>query len=126
MNGATPHEFEGRVEVRKNNGQWSSLSSEHWALGTSLVVCRMLNYSYIEGISSDNVKGSGAMYPYWPDCDGYETSIEQCRQYPVSGNHSKYQGFMLRCGNPRSGKIGMQCFMGNSCPVPVQHDIFHT
>jgi len=101
MDGKTAHD--GRVEVRKNNGQWSTVCDQYWDLREAYVVCHMLNYSKAVSAGTANVKGSGPIYPNWLGCYGHETSIELCDQYSVSCDHSKDAAVV--CGNLTSGKI---------------------
>jgi len=95
MDGKPAHD--GRVEVRTNNGQWSTICNTNWDLRDAYVVCRMLNYSKAVSAGTANVKGSGFIYPNWLYCEGYETSIEQCGQYSVSCDHSRDAAVV--CGN---------------------------
>ncbi|KAK3704226.1 hypothetical protein QZH41_007849 [Actinostola sp. cb2023] len=95
MDGKTTHD--GRVEVRTNNGQWSTICNYQWDLRDAYVVCHMLNYSKAVSADTANVKGSGPIYPKWLDCYGHETSIEQCSQGSVSCDHS--QDAAVVCGN---------------------------
>ncbi|KAK3704224.1 hypothetical protein QZH41_007844 [Actinostola sp. cb2023] len=95
MDGKTAHD--GRVEVRTNNGQWSTICNYQWDLRDAYVVCHMLNYSKAVSAGTANVKGSGPIYPNWLDCYGHETSIEQCSQGSVSCEHS--QDAAIVCGN---------------------------
>jgi len=99
MDGKIAHD--GRVEVRTNNGQWSTICNEYWDLLDAYVVCRMLNYSKAVSADTANVKGSGAIYPNWLDCYGHETSIEQCSQGSVSCDHSSDAAVV--CGNLTPG-----------------------
>ncbi|KAK3719581.1 hypothetical protein QZH41_019021, partial [Actinostola sp. cb2023] len=97
IDGKTAHD--GRVEVRTNNGQWSTVCNSQWDILDAYVVCRMLNYLKAVSAGTTNVKGSlsGPIYPKRLYCHGYETSIEQCRQVSAfcvnSGNS------VVVCGN---------------------------
>jgi len=100
MDGKTAHD--GRVEVRTNNGQWSTICNVGWDILEAYVVCHMLNYSKAVSAGTANVKGSGPIYPKYLDCYGHETSIEQCSQYSVSCDHSRDAAVV--CGNLTPGK----------------------
>ena len=100
MDSKTAHD--GRVEVRRNNRQWSTICNKYWDLLDAYVVCHMLNYSKAVSAGTANVKGSGPIYPKYLSCDGHETSIEQCYQYSVSCDHSRDAAVV--CGNLTSGK----------------------
>jgi len=95
MDGKTAHD--GRVEVRTNNGQWSTVCNKYWDLRDVYVVCHMLNYSKAVSAGTANVKGSGPIFPKWVDCYGHETSIAQCGQGSASCDHS--QDVAVVCGN---------------------------
>jgi len=95
MGGKTAHD--GRVEVRKNNVQWSTICNKYWDLLDAYVVCRMLNYLKAVSAGTASVKGSGPIYPKLVDCYGYETSIEQCYQESFSCDHSSDAAVV--CGN---------------------------
>jgi len=103
MDGTTAHD--GRVEVRKNNGQWSSISCiEYWDIRCAYVVCHMLNYTKAVSTGTANVKGSGPIVSKLVYCDGNEISIEQCYHQTVSGcDHS--HDVAVVCGNLTSGKV---------------------
>jgi len=101
MDGKTA--YHGRVEVRTNNGQWSTICNHNWDLREAYVVCRMLNYSKAVSAGTANVKGSGHIYPKYLGCYGHETAIEQCRQRYVICDHSSDAAVV--CGNSlTSGK----------------------
>jgi len=100
MDGKTAHD--GRVEVRKDNGQWSTICNKGWDILEAYVVCHMLNYSKAVSARTANIKGSGPIYPKYLDCYGHETSIEQCSQYSVSCDHSDDAAVV--CGYLTSGK----------------------
>ena len=57
MNGKTPHD--GRVEVRKDNRNWSTICNLNWGLREAYVVCRMLNYTRAVSFGTAKVKGTG-------------------------------------------------------------------
>ncbi|KAK3719601.1 hypothetical protein QZH41_015736, partial [Actinostola sp. cb2023] len=87
MDGKTAHD--GRVEVKKNNGQWSTICDDNWDILDAYVVCRMLNYSKAVSVGTAKVKRSGPIYRKWLNCYGNETSIEQCFQWSVRCDHSR-------------------------------------
>jgi len=103
MDGTTAHD--GRVEMRKNNGQWSTICNKYWgSLNGAYVVCHMLNYSKAVSAGTANVKGSGPIVSNL-SCYGYEISIEQCyRDRSPSGCDHRHD-LAVVCENLTSGKV---------------------
>ncbi|GAB1603362.1 scavenger receptor cysteine-rich type 1 protein M130-like, partial [Argonauta hians] len=68
----------GRVELFYN-GHWGSVCNKSWDRNDALVICRMLGYSDGHAISGKRFgKGSGKVWLDDVQCDGSESSIEEC------------------------------------------------
>ncbi|CAI9728058.1 deleted in malignant brain tumors 1 protein-like [Octopus vulgaris] len=72
----------GRVELFYN-GNWGAVCNDSWDRNDALVICRMLGYSDGDIISNKLFgKGSGKIWLDEVNCDGSESSIEQCSSDP--------------------------------------------
>ncbi|XP_038051810.1 deleted in malignant brain tumors 1 protein-like [Patiria miniata] len=77
INGDTPHE--GTVEVYYR-GQWGSVCGSYWKLEEANVVCRQLGYPSASQAWPYAYfgQGSGPILLHNVECDGHESSIDQC------------------------------------------------
>ena len=107
INGST--EYEGRVEVYYN-GTWGRVCDDGWDLNDAEVVCRQLGYGPAIEVTCYG-SGSGPIWLNYVDCDGTESTIEDCSHGGWGYNHCGYNGDVgVRCANSN----GMQ-FYRNFC-----------
>lgn len=68
------------MEISKDREAWGTICDKHWNLNDARVVCRQLNFSFVEAAvpMSGFGKGSGPIFLKDVDCKGSESSIMHC------------------------------------------------
>ena len=92
-------DYEGRVEVY-HNGEWGTVCADGWDLDDARVVCRQLGYGQAISARSDAFygQGSGRIWLDNINCDGTESTIEDCLHSEWGGrNCDHYEGAGVKC-----------------------------
>ncbi|XP_022087751.1 deleted in malignant brain tumors 1 protein-like [Acanthaster planci] len=73
-------DFEGRLEIRFNGGEWGTVCDDSWGLEEAQVACRMLGFPGAVAARSGACygQGSGDIFLDDVDCDGSEESLLDC------------------------------------------------
>ena len=83
-------QFEGRVEVNRS-GEWQTVCDDFWDIREAEVVCRWLGYGYailaIQGAAFG--QGSGRQWERIWQCNGNETSLDDCSSSRSFCSHSE-------------------------------------
>ena len=67
------------------DGNWGTVSDQTWDSNDANVVCRHLGYSHAEALRFRAHYGEGSGVSYRIQCEGGETSVQDC-SYSKSGN----------------------------------------
>ena len=74
-------QYEGRLEIRRNNGTWGTVSGSNWSSLFASVACRMLGFSS-SALSPDLTQqfgvGTGPVHIVVYRCVGDEISLLDC------------------------------------------------
>ena len=78
---------EGRVEIF-HNGVWGTVCDNNWDIKDGQVVCRELGFPGAHSAPRRAWfgEGTGSIWLNDLQCDGTESSIYQCRNFPQSGS----------------------------------------
>ena len=83
-------QYEGRVEVNRS-GEWHTVCDDSWDIAEAEVVCRWLGYGYailaIQGAAFG--QGSGSQWERIWQCNGNETSLDDCSSSRSFCSHSE-------------------------------------
>ena len=80
------------------DGNWGTVSDQTWDSNDANVVCRYLGYSHAESLRFKAHYGEGSGVSYRMQCEGGETSVQDC-------SYSK-------SGKDHSHDAGVECFDG--------------
>ena len=96
-------QYEGRLEIRRNNGTWGTVSGSNWSSLCASVACRMLGFSS-SALSPDLTQqfgvGTGPVHIVVYRCVGDEISLLDC-------GHKGWGST-----NDHRGDIGLHCLPG--------------
>ena len=83
MDGNTP--YEGRLEIRRNGGEWGTIFGSRWKLSLSSLACRSLGFATALSASAFAKYGSSTGPVHlvvFGDCPENATSIMDCNNLP--------------------------------------------
>ncbi|KAI8491792.1 hypothetical protein Bbelb_305970 [Branchiostoma belcheri] len=110
--------WEGRVEIRYQNGAWGTVCDDRWDANDAAVACRQLGYQngvYV-ALTSKFGAGSGGKESIFLDevgCSGSESNLDHC-SHPSHGTHdcSHSEDVGIICSVCRSGwtQHGDKCY----------------
>ncbi|XP_019634114.1 PREDICTED: uncharacterized protein LOC109477328 [Branchiostoma belcheri] len=110
--------WEGRVEIRYQNGAWGTVCDDRWDENDAAVACRQLGYQngvYV-ALTSKFGAGSGGKESIFLDevgCSGSESNLDHC-SHPSHGTHdcSHSEDVGIICSVCRSGwtQHGDKCY----------------
>ena len=97
-------QYQGRLEIRRNNGTWGTVAGNNWSSVHASVACRSLGFSS-SVLSPDLTKhfgvGAGPVHLHVHYCVGSELSL-------LDSRHDGWEN-----SNDHSGDIGLHCLPGN-------------
>ncbi|XP_066275078.1 uncharacterized protein [Branchiostoma lanceolatum] len=108
VGGAT--EYEGRVEVRLDNGEWGTICDDDFDLTAANVVCRQLGYGKAEsyGNSAEFGQGNGSIWLDDVRCAGDEESLLDCSSNGWGENNcGHYEDVGVVCSNT-TGNVSLE------------------
>ncbi|XP_066275077.1 uncharacterized protein [Branchiostoma lanceolatum] len=108
VGGAT--EYEGRVEVRLDNGEWGTICDDDFDLTAANVVCRQLGYGRADsyGNSAAFGQGNGSIWLDDLQCAGDEESLLDCSSNGWGENNcGHYEDVGVVCSNT-TGNVSLE------------------
>ncbi len=101
-------QYEGRLEVRRNNGTWGTVSQKFglWASTHATVACRSFGWFpsvYLHDLNYG--RGTGPIHLEIKACSGDEMSLLDC-------THNGWNENMIRQSND---VVGLKCLPGKTC-----------
>ena len=74
------------------DGNWGTVSDQTWDYNDANVVCRYLGYSHAKSLHFRAHYREGSGVSYNMDCEGGETSVQDCSYSPSGYGHNHDAG----------------------------------
>ena len=109
MNGNSP--YEGRLEIRRNGGQWGTVYGTYWSSKHASVACRSLGFS--SSVLSPDITteafgaGTGPVLYSSVFCNGSEATIFDCP------GENKWDSSPDTSARAHCCDVGLYCLPGN-------------